>query len=35
MMEDEDIGFVDGLVEIKNKCWYLIVFNEVYCVGFY
>lgn len=35
MMEDEYIGFVDGLADIKNKCRHLIVLNEVYRVGFY
>lgn len=35
MTEDEDIGFADGLAEIKNKCRHLIVLNEVYRVGFY
>lgn len=35
MMEDEYIGFVDGLADIKNKCRHLILLNEVYRVGFY
>lgn len=35
MTEDEAIGFVDGLEEIKKKCRHLILLSEVYRVGFY